>query len=221
MLLHDNTKTRPNRMDKTNIRALILDYGGVISLPQNPQNVDNILTSLGKGHNDFYQVYRNWRPMYDDGQLSGVEYWRKILEHYQIEPDKDLIARIIREDVQSWTHLNEAMLQFIRDSKGQVAQLAIISNMTRETLVFMRENFRWLDLFDVLTFSCDIGINKPARAIYDACLGQLGTLPGECLFVDDSLENVCAAQAIGMAAIQFKSFAEFVREVDERFSFTK
>jgi putative hydrolase of the HAD superfamily len=164
-------------MNKIKIRALILDYGGVISLPQNPQNVDNILTTLGKGHNDFHRVYRGLRSLYDDGQLSGAEYWAQVLEHYQIEPDERLIARIIREDVQSWTNINSSMIQFIQERKSQVARLAIISNMTRETLVFMREHFQWLDLFDVLTFSCDVGINKPARKIYQACLDKLDTSP--------------------------------------------
>jgi putative hydrolase of the HAD superfamily len=208
-------------MNKTKIRALILDYGGVISLPQNPQNVDNILTRLGKERNDFRQVYRSWRPMYDNGQLSGTEYWAKILEHYRIEPDEHLIARIIREDVQSWTHLNDQVLEFIRERRNQVGKLAIISNMTRETLAFMREHFEWLDLFDELTFSCAVGINKPAKAIYETCLGRLGVPPGECLFVDDSPENVHAAQAMGMAALHFTTFAEFEQQVDESFCLTR
>ena len=208
-------------MDKTKIRALILDYGGVISLPQNPENVNNILTRLGKERDDVHRVYRSLRPLYDDGQLSGAEYWARVLEHYKIEPDKHLIARIIREDVQSWTHINGPMLQFIQECKSRVHRLAIISNMTRETLIFMRENFSWLDLFDVLTFSCDVGVNKPAREIYGACLGKLDASPGECLFVDDSFENVQAAMELGMAASQFETFAEFAREVDEKFCFTQ
>ena len=150
-----------------------------------------------------------------------MEYWTRILEHYQIEPDRQLIARIIREDVQSWTQINGPMLQFIQASRGRVSKLAIISNMTRDTLVFMRENFQWLDLFDVLTFSCDVGKNKPGREIYAACLGQLNVPPGECLFVDDSRDNVRAAQEAGMAAIQFTTFAEFARQVNERFCFAR
>jgi hypothetical protein len=35
-------------MGKTKIRALILDYGGVISKPQNPDNVNNILKILSQ-----------------------------------------------------------------------------------------------------------------------------------------------------------------------------
>lgn len=211
----------PYSMNKIKIRALILDYGGVISLPQNPDNVNNILTRLGKECDDFHRVYRSLRPLYDDGQLSGAEYWARVLEHFGIEPDQHLIARIIREDVQSWTHINGPMLQFIQECKTRVHRLAIISNMTRETLIFMRENFSWLDLFDVLTFSCDVGVNKPAREIYGACLGKLDASPGECLFVDDSPENTRGAMGMGMAAIQFTTLAEFAREVDERFCLTR
>jgi putative hydrolase of the HAD superfamily len=208
-------------MGKTKTRALILDYGGVISQPQNPENVNNLLTSLGKERNDFHRVYKSLRPQYDDGQLSGAEYWTSILQHYGLQPDSGLIARLIREDIQSWTHINSSMIQFIQDCKSRVYRLAIISNMTRDSLAFIREHFQWLDLFDILTFSCDVGKNKPDREIYEACLARLGTHPAECLFVDDSLENVQGAMQVGMPTIQFKTFAEFAREVDERFCLTQ
>lgn len=204
-------------MGKTKIRALILDYGGVISQPQNPDNVNNILQSLGKSHNDFRQVYRSLRPQYDDGQLSGAEYWTSIVQHYGLEPNRPLITRLIQEDVKSWTHINSSMIQFIQECRNRVHRLAIISNMARDTLAFMREHFQWLDLFDALTFSCDVGRNKPAREIYQVCLDELGVNPGECLFVDDSPDNVQAAMELGMAAIQFKTFSEFALELNERF----
>ena len=45
--------------------------------------------------------------------------------------------------------------------------------------------------------------SKPDPAIYHYTLDKLGTQPGETLFLDDKLENVKAAQAMGMIAFQF------------------
>ena len=59
-------------MGKTKIRALILDYGGVISLPQKSENVENILRTLNLEYDDFIRVYYDQRGPCDGGQI-GVE----------------------------------------------------------------------------------------------------------------------------------------------------
>ena len=58
-------------MEKIKIRALILDYGGVISKPQNPENVHTMLQILKQDDaDDFRKVYESKRANYDNGQLS-------------------------------------------------------------------------------------------------------------------------------------------------------
>ena len=204
-------------MGKIKIRALTLDYGGVISQPQNPENVNTILQCLGQDYDDFMQVYYDLRVGYDNGQLSGQEYWVRVLRHYGLNPNGFDLSRFIREDVNSWTHLNHAMLQFITERKNRIPKLAMISNMVEDTLVFMREHYDWLDLFDELVFSCELGVNKPEREIYEICLRKLNISPHECLFVDDSRINVKGAKDSGMRAIQFNNFSQFLHDFEEKF----
>ena len=204
-------------MGKTRIRALILDYGGVISKPQNPDNVNNILQIISQDHNDFMDVYRSKRENYDNGQLSGEEYWHSILQHYGLEQDDSKVTNLIQEDVKSWTQINDSMIQFIKESRGKLHKLAIISNMTSDCLAFMKKHFQWLGLFDELIFSCEFGKNKPDAKIYEACFSEIEIPPQECLFVDDSLENVDGAMKSGMNVIHFKSFFQFWQELDKNF----
>ena len=208
-------------MGKIKIRALILDYGGVISQPQNPENVNTILQCLGQDYDDFMQVYYDLRVGYDNGQLSGQEYWVKVLQHYGLDPNGFDLSRFIQEDVNSWTHLNESMLQFITENKNRIPKLAMISNMVDDTLVFMRRHYDWLDLFDELIFSCEVGVNKPEREIYEICLRKLNISPHECLFVDDSRINVKGAKDSGMRAIQFNNFSQFLHDFEEKFFITQ
>ena len=139
-------------MEKTIIKALVLDYGGVISKPQNSDNVSNILQILNISDNDFLRVYTSKRENYDSGQLTGEEYWLSILHHYHIERSDSKIKNLIQEDIKSWTQINDSMIQFIKESKPKLRKLAIISNMTRDILAFMNERFSWLKLFDDLVF---------------------------------------------------------------------
>ena len=204
-------------MEKIEIRALILDYGGVISQPQNRKNVDNILQWLQLDYDGFMQVYYDLRVGYDSGQLSGQGYWGKVLQHYGLDPNGFDLSRIIQEDVNSWTHLNQVMLQYLGENRGRIPKLAMISNMVDDTLVLMRRQYKWLDLFDELVFSCELGVNKPEKEIYEICLQRLMISPGECLFVDDSQRNVNGAVEVGMHAIQFENFTQFLYEFEGRF----
>lgn len=204
-------------MSKHKIRALILDYGGVISQPQNHENIGNIVRSLKQDYASFMNVYYGLRGQYDAGQVSGKQYWINILRHYGFDPSDFDLPRLIEEDVKSWTHPNKSMLRFLAENRDKIHKLAIISNMNYDSLAYIKNNFDWLPLFDECAFSCELGKNKPGREIYETCIKNLGLSPEECLFVDDSAENVAGAQRLGMPVIHYKGFSEFLHELDERF----
>ena len=204
-------------MKKIEIRALILDYGGVISKPQNLDHFQEILQVLGIDENRFIDVYYAQRKNYDNGQLSGKEYWLKNLQHFGLELNESMINDLIRADVKSWTEINRSMIGFIEESRRNVEKLAIISNMMRDTLAYMNSHFEWLKIFDEQIYSCEIGINKPDIRIFELCLNSLGIFPQDCLFVDDSQNNVLGAANSGMNVIHYKSFAQFSQEFSEEY----
>jgi putative hydrolase of the HAD superfamily len=192
------------------VRALVLDYGGVLSLPQDPASVGRMVEHLGVDEELFRRVYRRNRPAFDSGAVTGEQYWRRVVKGCGLDPERLDLGYLIAQDVQSWTQLNEAMVWFVQDVRQRVHRLAMISNMTMNTLVSMRRNFNWLALFDECVFSCELGSNKPGREIYEHCVRRLGIEAKECLFVDDSAENVQGARAVGMAAIRFECVGPFL-----------
>ena len=204
-------------MQRIKIRALILDYGGVISKPQDFEHVANMYRILKREYKDFEIMYRRNRAEYDSGHKTGSEYWTGILNHHDIEFKSADIATLIQEDVKSWTRINDSMIRFVKEIRSEIDKLSIISNMTEDTLAYIRTAFKWLDLFDELIFSCEFGTNKPDKKIYEVCLDKLKLSPAECLFVDDSAENIEGASAIGMNTIHFKSFDEFFSEFNKKF----
>ena len=61
-----------------------------------------------------------------------------------------------------------------------------------------------LDGFDGGVASCEVHVNKPDPKIYKALLDKYSLKAEECVFIDDRLENVQAAFALGFAGIQMK-----------------
>ena len=70
------------------------------------------------------------------------------------------------------------------------------------------------DLFDVILFSGEEGVLKPAPALFDKALRMLGVQREEAIFVDDSLYKVEGANAIGMHGIQFITREQTLAEIE-------
>jgi HAD superfamily hydrolase (TIGR01509 family) len=77
--------------------------------------------------------------------------------------------------------------------------------MGDSVLANMKREFDWLDRFDLLVWSFELGLVKPDPGIYHYLLEKLGTAPEETLFLDDKLLNVEAALALGIRALEFST----------------
>ena len=82
-------------------------------------------------------------------------------------------------------------------------RIGSLNNEARETHEFRVATFGLRNLFKYTFASCYMGIRKPDAKIYLRTLGILGHKPERSLFIDDRLENVAAAAAVGMKAIHF------------------
>jgi epoxide hydrolase-like predicted phosphatase len=67
------------------------------------------------------------------------------------------------------------------------------------------------DLFDVIVYSAEEGIQKPDPEIYRRALARLGVMPAEAIYVDDSPNKVEAASQLGMHGLLFTG-SDAIRE---------
>lgn len=200
-------------MDNRDIRAVIFDFGNVLTEPQEQRFVDTMQRIAGLDGEHFLSAYRSKRHAYDRGTLSSEGYWQGILEQggrSRAELDR-LDGTIVREmtelDIKSWTIIRPAMVEWVRVLKSAGLATAILSNMPGDHAAYIERSFGWLELFDVLLFSYAVKLIKPEAAIYEECLRRLALPPGEALFIDDLTANVDAARALGMHAIEFHGTA--------------
>jgi 2-haloacid dehalogenase len=95
---------------------------------------------------------------------------------------------------------NVAILKSLRRSGTPVHA---ISNFSREKFDVARELFPFLDEFDELIVSGDVGCTKPGLEIFQLLIDRRGIDPAKTVFVDDSPANITAASSIGFDAILF------------------
>ena len=194
-------------------RALILDFGGVISRSMYETHaLSEAALGLAPGT-------LTWRGPFDPagdpeyramqaGEISERDYWMIRTRE---------VAALVGAD---WTGMSD----FVRAARGASPEeiirpeflethaacraagvrLAILSN---ELDLFYGADFRgrlpFLQDFDPICDATHTGVLKPDPRAYGDVLDRLGLPAAACVFVDDQARNVAGARACGIPAIHF------------------
>ncbi|MFO1329580.1 MAG: HAD-IA family hydrolase [Rubrivivax sp.] len=194
-------------------RALVLDFGGVISrtLFETHAESERALglppgTLTWRGPFD-PQGDEPWRRM-QAGQISERDYWmlrtREVgallgedwqrMEQFVVRARGADPSQVIRPEA----------LQAIERAAAAGCPLAVLSN---ELDLFYGADFRrrlpLLERFQAIVDATHTGILKPDPRAYAAAAQALGVAPGDCVFVDDQARNVAGAVAAGMDVVHF------------------
>jgi putative hydrolase of the HAD superfamily len=187
------------------LRAVVFDYGMVLTGPPNPEAHAALLRLTGLPLERFESLYWVDRHAYDEGKLTGIAFWQKLVRDGGLSLSQETIEELNRWDACMWTTENPAMVAWQSALKQRGLLTAILSNMGDSVLESVEQNFDWIHRFDVLVWSFQLSLAKPDPAIYRYVLAKLGTLPEETLFLDDKPVNIEAALALGMKAIEFST----------------
>jgi putative hydrolase of the HAD superfamily len=187
------------------LRAVVFDYGKVLTGPQDPEAQAALLRITGLPLARFESLYWADRPAYDLGDLTGIAFWQKFLREAGLALGPGEVEELNAWDARFWTTQNPAMLTWQERLMERGLLTAILSNMGDNVLENMKREFDWLLRFDVLAWSYQLHMVKPDPAIYRYVLKELGTRPEETLFLDDRPANIKAARALGILALEFST----------------
>ena len=193
-------------------KALILDFGGVISRTLfETHALSETALGLAAGTLNWQGPFAPetdalWQAMQAD-QISERDYWMQRTRE---------VGRLLGED---WTEMQtfvqrargadvQAVIRpeavaAIQQAKALGYKLGILSN---ELDLFYGADFRerlpLLQQFDVIVDATYTAILKPDPRAYDDCLQALGVRPELAVFVDDQKRNVDGARRCGLQVVQ-------------------
>jgi len=187
------------------IKAIIIDFGGVLinwdPLNLFRKNFSNIpLDDIEKFLHevDFYK----WNLLQDKGRSfdEGVaELSSRFPQH----------AELIRAYHEHWedsiTGSIHGTINIVRKLKDKGYFICGLTNFSVEKFAVIRRKYNFIQLFDRIIVSGEIKMIKPEPGIYRQTLSLIGHDAEECVFIDDSDNNVIAAKELGFIAIRFIS----------------
>lgn len=155
------------------------------------------------------KVFREiWDPS-EDYRTVGLRTFEDVITEilnthgiYSQELYDTIVSKRYRCTAGAFEHKSPDIIPMLKALKEKGIKTGIITNCYFEE----RDAILKSDLypyFDTICMSCEEGIKKPDRKIYELCIERLGVKPEECLFVGDGGSNELeAAMAAGMKVLQ-------------------
>ncbi|HEY0759915.1 MAG TPA: HAD family phosphatase [Acidisarcina sp.] len=196
------------------LRAVIFDYGMVLSAPADPVAHEELVQIFGAPAETFEAQYWAHRHAYDAGEFEGRGYWRLCAEGAGVSLTEAQVSQLIETDIRMWMSLDQAMVDWAIEVGRAGFRTGILSNIG-EDLVPALLRFPWVKSFTAKIWSCRLRLAKPDPAIYHHALERLDVRAGEALFIDDRQENILTARAVGMQGVIYRTIPELHRELQQ------
>jgi HAD superfamily hydrolase (TIGR01509 family) len=138
----------------------------------------------------------------------------KLAARTAIAEQFDLALDIYIQAISSGEARNQPLLDFIA-AQRDTYKTAVLSNVSQGGLSTRFPNEELRRYFDVIVESGAIGYAKPDIEAYELTAKALGVELDECVMIDDRAEYCRGAQAAGMQAILYQTFAQMKQDLSE------
>lgn len=124
----------------------------------------------------------------------------------------------IEQMLSVWVKILEPIdytLEKMQMLKRRGYQIYLLSNLNAEAFEYIKKRYFIFDYADGYVLSFQEQLAKPNQDIYELLCNRYNLKPHECVFIDDLKENVEAAKAYSMQAIQFLEESQVEAELEE------
>ncbi|WP_225802841.1 HAD family phosphatase [Streptomyces sp. NK15101] len=187
------------------VEAVVLDYGGVLTLPVK-ESIAAWIEADGIDPQSFSRTLRAWMsrdapvgtPIHrlETGELSVAEFDVLLAAELTTVDGRPVDPVGVLSRLFAGMRPDPAMFALVEELRALGVRVALLSNSWGNT--YPRERID--ALLDPVVISGEVGLRKPAAPIYELTLARLGVAPASALFVDDAEPNVLGARAVGMRA---------------------
>lgn len=202
-------------MKMPKIEAVIFDLGGVL-VDWNPEYLyAKIFKNDAKKMTWFLNTVCTpaWNMEQDAGRTfeEGIEILTTAYPEYEPE---------IRSFFERWEEMiksenKDTVLILNLLSELNKVKLYALTNWSSETFPIAQRRFDFLKRFEGIVVSGEEKTRKPFSKIYEITLDRYGLKAENCLFIDDSFENIEAAKLLGFNTVHFTNALQLNMDLKE------
>jgi 2-haloacid dehalogenase len=144
-------------------------------------------------------------PSWNDQLDRGRAFAEGVAELVERFPDQ---AELIVAYHERWPEMLrgavDGTVEVLEELRAADVPTYVLSNASAETWPFAVERFPFLDRFDGVLLSGEVGLAKPDPEIFHGLCRRFDLRPESTLFIDDKAANVDAARRLGFTAHHFR-----------------
>ena len=196
------------------LKAIIFDVGGVLIRTHSRVGREKWAARFELDSWDFEDLVFNGESgrAAQLGQKSEADHWQWLGRHFELS-EADLGE--MHRDFFAGDAMNEPLVGYVQRLRQAGYKTGILSNYGDHARQLWREVFPFIDHFDAVVISAEVGMMKPGPKIYHLAAKSVGVAATEALFIDDFAHNIEAARKEGMQTVHYRhpaiAQAELVR----------
>ncbi len=185
------------------INSVIFDFGGVL-IDWNPYYLFRKVMNNDTEIAQFLQEidFKKWNYEFD----KGYPFEEGIAELAFKYPQYADMIRIFDERWMETIGVTfDETIDLVKQVKEAGFRVFGLSNWSEKKFNEVRQHFDFFNLFEDMVISGYEKIAKPDPRIYQRLLDRNALNPEECLYIDDSEDNIRGGRQVGLNTIQYQS----------------
>lgn len=202
-------------MEITMIKNIIFDIGNVLvefrpekvflEIGVSPEKIEGLANAT---------VYSPLWPELDRGIMREEDVFQKMKEASP-EYAKE-IGLISEKAIEELVHCFDYSADWLKGLQERGYKVFLLSNYPKSFFeLHSKKHFSFLPYIDGKVVSAYVNLIKPDIRIYETLLNKYNLKPEECVFLDDREENVEGAEKAGIHGIQFLSYDDANRKLEQ------
>ncbi|MBT3323584.1 HAD hydrolase-like protein [archaeon] len=181
------------------MKVILFDIGGVICEDIEKHMMKEISEEYKKDYSFVMKVRDKWWKLYACDKINEEEYWKGFLKDVGIEED---YSKFVKLPYERYIILKKGIISYI-ENLSKKYKLFIVSDHSKDWWNFANEKFKISEYFEEKYFSFDYKSLKIEGKLFEEVLKKVKS--EDCLFIDNSKENLKIAQKFGIKGLYFEN----------------
>ena len=136
---------------------------------------------------------------------AGKTFDQAVAERVAVHPDHAGMIALWRDEWEKMLSGEIAgSVAILGELRNKGYKLHALTNWSAETFPIARRRFEFLEWFEHIVVSGEVGLAKPDPRIFELTIERCRLVPSRTVFIDDSLKNVEAGRNAGLHGLHFR-----------------
>lgn len=195
------------------IKAIVLDIGGVLLRTEDPTSRKILEKKYGLSPNGVHDLVFNSEPAHQStiGLVNSDAVWQHVAERLSLSPQA---LEEFQNEFWLGDKLDTSIIQFLQECRPLYKTVLLSNAWLGAREIFAKHyGLREGKTVDKILISSELGVAKPDPQIFQILVDTIACGFSEILFVDDFIENIRAAKALGIETIHYQNGINLICEI--------